>query len=60
MLNDTYMLLAGISVVRGPEQDLIKAPLEVYIGKMLIFNRKCLTCICVAYKCHQNIFWALD
>ena len=24
------------------------APLEVYIGKMLIFNRKCLTCICVA------------
>ena len=39
---------------------LIIASLEVYIGKMLIFNRKCLTCICVAYKFHQNIFWALD
>ena len=23
---------------------------------MLIFNRKCLTCICVAYKCHQKYF----
>ena len=22
---------------------------------MLIFNQKCLTCICEAYKCHQNI-----
>ena len=47
-------------VARGPKLDLIIAPLEVYIDKMLIFNRKCLTCICVAYKSHQNIFWALD
>ena len=39
--------------------DLIIVPLGVYIGKMLIFNRKCLTCICVAYKCHQNMFGAL-
>ena len=40
---------------------LIIGPLEVYIGKMLIFNQKCLssTCICVAYKCHQNMFGAL-
>ena len=38
---------------------LIVAPLEVYIGKMLIFNRKCLTSIFVAYKCHQNMFGAL-
>ena len=48
------------SVVSGPTMDLIIAPLEVYIGKMLIFNRKCLTCICVAYKCHQNMYGALD
>ena len=48
------------SVVRGPKINLIIAPLEVYIGKMLNFNRKCLTCICVAYKCHQNMFGALD
>ena len=48
------------SVVRGPKMYLIVAPLEVYIGKMLIFNRKCLTCICVADKCHQNMFGALD
>ena len=39
--------------------DLIIASLEAYIGKMLISNRKCLTCICVAYKCHQNMFGAL-
>ena len=38
---------------------LIIAPLEVYIGKMLIFNQKCLTSICVAYKCHHNMFGAL-
>ena len=49
------------SVVRGPKLDLIigayiQMYIEVYIGKMLIFNRKCLICICVAYKCHQNIF----
>ena len=48
------------SVVRGPKLDLIIAPLEVYIGKMVIFNQKCQTCIFVADKCHQNIFWALD
>ena len=48
------------SVVRGPKIYLIVAPLEVYIAKMLILNRKCLTCICVAYKCHQNMFGALD
>ena len=46
---------ADKSVVRGPKLDLIIAPLEVYIGKMLIFNLKYLACICVAYKCHQNI-----
>ena len=46
--------------MRDPKLDLIIAPLEVYIGKMLIFNQKCLTCICVACKCYQNIFWALD
>ena len=40
--------------------DFIIAPLEVYLGKLLIFNRKCLTCKCVAYKCHQNMFGALD
>ena len=40
--------------------DFIIAPLEVYIGKMLIFNRECLTCICVSYKCCQNMFGALD
>ena len=40
--------------------DLIIVPLEVYIGKMLIFNKKCLTCICVAYNCHQNMFWNFD
>ena len=51
---------ADKSVVRGPKLDLIIAPFEVYMGKMLFFNRKCLTCICVAYKYHQNIFWALD
>ena len=22
---------------------------------MLRFNQKCLTCICEAYKCHQNV-----
>ena len=40
---------------------LIIAPLEVYIGKMLIFNLKYLTstCKCLAYKCHQNMFGAL-
>ena len=47
MIHTCYF--ADKSVVRGPKLDLIKAPLEVYIGKML-------TCICVAYKCHQNIF----
>ena len=41
--------------MRGPKLDLLIAPLEVYIGKILIFNRKCLTCICVAYNWHQNI-----
>ena len=40
--------------------DLIIELLEVYICKMLIFNRKCLACICVAYKCHQNMFGALE
>ena len=58
--NDSYIYFADKSVVRGPKPVLIITPLEVYIGKMLIFNPICLTCICVAYKCHQNIFWALD
>ena len=44
------------SVVSGPTMDLIIAPLEVYIGIMLIFNRKCLACICVTYKYRQNMF----
>ena len=39
--------------------DLIIASLEAYMGKMLVCNRKCLTCICVAYKYHQNMFGAL-
>ena len=49
------------SVVSGSTSDLIIAPLEVHIGKMLIFNRKCLTCLCVAYKnVVKNKFGALD
>ena len=39
--------------------DFIIAPLEVYIGKMLIFNRECLTCICVSYKCCQKYVWGI-
>ena len=58
MIHTCYF--ADKSVVRGPKLDLIIAPLEVYIVKMLIFKRKYLTSICVAYKCHQDIIWALD
>ena len=47
------------SEVKVPTMDLIIASLEAYIGKMLICNQKCLTCICVAYKCHQNVLGAL-
>ena len=47
------------SVVGGPKMYLIIAPLEVYLGKMLNSNRKCLTSICVAYKYHLNMFGAL-
>ena len=37
--------------------DLIIVPLGVYIGKMLLFNRKCLTCIYVAYKLSSKYVW---
>ena len=36
------MLLSYNSVVRGPNLDMIIAPLEFYIGKILIFNSKCI------------------
>ena len=40
--------------------DLIIALLEVYIGKMLIFNQNCLTCICVAYKSSLQCYSVLS